>query len=188
LLPTASFVMPTEISVVPTLLREFCSIRFREKRGSESEWRSSVGASVVTSPSFRKVSHSPEGVPQCLQRLQCSQRTSTRALDCWTCMEQLPALTSTGATQSKAESLRATGTDGTKKFPPNAGGAVQTVSFSVSSCKLGRFNSEQNPEATSCDDSTKKARILSEKDSGQKSGRHDLNVRPPAPKAGALPS
>ena len=32
---------------------------------------------------------------------------------------------------------------------------------------------------------TKKARILTGKDSGQKSGRHDLNVRPPAPKAGS---
>ena len=31
---------------------------------------------------------------------------------------------------------------------------------------------------------TKKARILSEKDSGHKSGRHDLNMRLPAPKAG----
>lgn len=62
--------MPTEISVVQTLLREFCSIRFREKRRSEPERLSSVGGSVVTSPSFRKVSHSPERVPLVLQRLQ----------------------------------------------------------------------------------------------------------------------
>ena len=49
---------------------------------------------------------------------------------------------------------------------------------------MGCFDSEHNTEAKINEKPTKKARILTEKDSGLKSGRHDLNVRPPAPKAG----
>ena len=120
--------------------------------------------------------------------------TDPRLLDVHGAVESLPALTSTGATQRNPESLQATGTDGdgAKKFPPlfppDSGGRVQTESFAVNSGNLASFDSEQIPESEMGKNVTKKARILSKKDSGQKSGRHDLNMRPPAPKAGALPS
>jgi len=112
--------------------------------------------------------------------------TDPRLLDVHGAVEALPSLKTDGEQKSE----RATGTNSqlAPVLAPEAGGAVQPESVSVSSGKLGGFKSGQKPRAKSIARPTKKARILTEKDSGQKSGRHDLNVRPPAPKAGALPS
>jgi hypothetical protein len=120
--------------------------------------------------------------------------TDPRLLDIHGAVESLPALTSTGATHDGSGKQRATGTadDRPPKLAPllaqksyNRG---QTVSFPVTSGKLESFDSEQISEDETGENPTKKARILIQKDSGLESGRHDLNMRLPAPKAGALPS
>jgi hypothetical protein len=54
----------------------------------------------------------------------------------------------------------------------------------VASGNPGNFDPEQIHGEEDSQIPTKKARILIQKDSGLESGRHDLNMRLPAPKAG----
>jgi len=112
--------------------------------------------------------------------------TDPRLLDIHGAVEALPSL----KTNEEQKSERATGTNSqlAPVLAPEAGGAVLPESVSVVSGNLGRFKSGQKPKTENSEKPTKKARILTEKDSGLKSGRHDLNMRLPAPKAGALPS
>ena len=120
--------------------------------------------------------------------------TDPRLLDIHGAVESLPALTSTGATHDGSGKQRATNTADDRPpklaplLAPKSYNRGQTVSFPVTSGKLESFDSEQNPESKTDEKPTKKARILIQKDSGLESGRHDLNMRLPAPKAGALPS
>jgi integrase len=120
--------------------------------------------------------------------------TDPRLLDVQGAVEALPDLPLSGPSAPMSESVRATGTDNeaSRKVPPMLPlGAVPTVhseSFPVTSGKLESLALDSDSDAENDVKPTKKARILTEKDSGLKSGRHDLNVRPPAPKAGALPS
>jgi hypothetical protein len=98
--------------------------------------------------------------------------TDPRLLDIHGAVESLPALTSTGATHDGSGKQRGTGTadDRPPKLAPEAYSRVQTESFPVNFGKLGSFNSEQIIEAETDEKPTKKARILSKKDSGHQSG------------------
>ena len=119
--------------------------------------------------------------------------TDPRLLDVHGAVEALPTFSSAAPNLESGEAV-ATGTDRgwNSKLPPMLPpGAVPTVhseSFPVTSGKLESLDLDSDSDAENDEQPTIKARILTEKDSGLKSGRHDLNVRPPAPKAGALPS
>ena len=101
--------------------------------------------------------------------------TDPRLLDIHGAVESLPALTSTGATHDGSGKQRATGTADDRPpklaplLAPKAYNRVQTESFPVNSGKLENFDSEQIQEAEIGEKPTKKARILSGKDSGLKS-------------------
>ena len=120
--------------------------------------------------------------------------TDPRLLDIHGAVESLPALTSTGVTHLGSGKQRATGTADDRPpklaplLAPKTYNRVQTESFPVHAANPAESNPDRQTDLETDENQTKKARILTGKDSGLKSGRHDLNVRPPAPKAGALPS
>ena len=117
--------------------------------------------------------------------------TDPRLLDVHGAVESLPALTSA---RPETETCQATGTadDGFRKLAPllakNSDPVCISRSIPVTSDNLGNFDPAQIHDEEISEKPTKKARILTEKDSGHQSGRHDLNMLLPAPKAGALPS
>ena len=114
--------------------------------------------------------------------------TDPRLLDIHGAVESLPALTSTGVTHHGSGKQRATGTadDRPSKLAPllapKTYNRVQTESFPVHAGNPAESNPDRQTDLETDAKPTKKSRILTEKDSGLKSGRHDLNVRPPAPK------
>jgi integrase len=119
--------------------------------------------------------------------------TDPRLLDVQGAVESLPAFSS-DAPEHDCKQIAATGTERSESISTSghsSGNSARTVHSESQTGNFGELT-ESNPDrridSKNSDKPTKKARILSEKDSGQKSGRHDLNMRLPAPKAGALPS
>jgi integrase len=114
--------------------------------------------------------------------------TDPRLLDVQGAVEALPNLPLSGGSDREAETAQATGTEneGLRKFPPmfpqSTVQSGQSESFAVTSGKLESLDLDLDSDVEKDETPTKKSRILTEKDSGLKSGRHDLNMRLPAPK------
>ena len=110
--------------------------------------------------------------------------TDPRLLDVQGAVESLPKLASNRA--AKVE--RATGTDSQlpPMLPPNSGNQRKSESFPVTLATARTQQSGSRDRSKSSGKPTKKAGFPCDEETGLQSGRHDLNVRPPAPKAGAL--
>ncbi len=113
--------------------------------------------------------------------------TDPRLLDVHGAVEALPVF-SVGGPAREHDRDTSTGTDerAISIHPPQRPPATVPNRHSVSSAgNLGDvcgFNSESPDQPGNSAKPTKKARILIQKDSGLESGRHDLNMRLPAPK------
>ncbi len=116
--------------------------------------------------------------------------TDPRLLDVAGAVEALPELPLDGA--SEIERQKATGTCDDRPLAPML--APNLVQASISRSTAGRTSGRRNRQdgrgaAIISAENVKRKKPLSITDNGfHKSGRLDLNQRPPAPKAGALPS
>ena len=105
--------------------------------------------------------------------------TDPRLLDIHGAVESPPALTSTGVTHHGSGKQRATGTadDRPSKLAPllapKTYNRVQTESFPVHAGNPAESNPDRQTDLENDAKPTKEARILTEKDSGLKSGRQD---------------